>query len=90
MLEHVLALPSMERIHDPVRVQGRLRSFVSTGRLPSIFEHVASALEVKAEAGIATHSRCGLCRGSGHHARSCRMRARPLGFDITTELSKGK
>ena len=47
ILEHVLSLPSVETIHDPVRVQGHVRQFESTGQLPSEFEHVASALAVR-------------------------------------------
>ena len=90
MLEQVLALPAVETIHDPVRVQGRGRPFGSTVRDPSEFEHVASSFAVKANERKVTRRRCGVCRGSAHNARSCRMRARPLGIDITGECSKVK
>ena len=90
MLEQVPALPAVETIHDPVRVQGRGRPFGSTVRVPSEFEHVASALAVNSNAEKVTHRRYGVCRGSGHNARSCRIRARPLGIDITGECSKVK
>ena len=66
MLEHVLALSSVETMHDP-----------------SEFKHVASALAVKEEAGISTHIRCGVCRGSGtmHEVAEC---ARDLSVAITS------
>ena len=87
---HVLSLPSVETIHDPVRVQGRVRSFESTGRPPSEFEHVASSLAVKAEGGIATHRRSGLCRGSvTMHAKLQNARMTSP-FDFAAEFSKGK
>ena len=68
MPDQVLALSALKTIHDQVRVQGHGRPFLSTAWLPSEFQHVASSLAEKEESGIATHGRCGVCRGSNHNA----------------------
>ena len=53
--------------HARVLLQELVRPFDSTERFPVVFEHVASALAVKAETGIATRRQYRSFRGSGHN-----------------------